>query len=134
MGKSIRSKSKRAFRGKKREEGVFAATEAARLARLHAKLAAVASADKDGDAPISDAPAENEGAEEDREAAAEGRCLLELGLLGLVDPDALSPDVLGGLLYAPRAALRACADQADRSPRLSSSRLLSQFGQHGADS
>jgi Protein of unknown function (DUF2423) len=38
MGKSIRSKTKRAFRAKKRTEGVFAATEAARLQRLNTKL------------------------------------------------------------------------------------------------
>jgi len=41
MGKSIRSKVKRHFRAKKREEGVFAASEAARLQRLSSKLAAV---------------------------------------------------------------------------------------------
>jgi hypothetical protein len=38
MGKSIRSKTKRAFRAKKRTEGVFAAAEAARLQRLNTKL------------------------------------------------------------------------------------------------
>ncbi|KAG6335305.1 hypothetical protein ID866_3789 [Astraeus odoratus] len=39
MAKSLRSKTKRAFRAKKRESGVYAATEAARLHRLNAKLA-----------------------------------------------------------------------------------------------
>ena len=34
----MRSKVKRAFRSKKRESGVYAATEAARLQRLSAKL------------------------------------------------------------------------------------------------
>jgi len=38
MAKSTRSKVKRAFRAKKRKEGVFAAAEAARLQRLNAKL------------------------------------------------------------------------------------------------
>jgi Protein of unknown function (DUF2423) len=38
MAKSTRSKVKRAFRAKKRTEGVFAAAEAARLQRLNAKL------------------------------------------------------------------------------------------------
>ncbi|CDO74029.1 hypothetical protein BN946_scf185043.g79 [Trametes cinnabarina] len=38
MAKSLRSKVKRHFRAKKREEGVYAATEAARLHRLHMKL------------------------------------------------------------------------------------------------
>jgi hypothetical protein len=42
MGKSIRSKTKRAYRHKKREDSDFAVNEAARLARLSAKLAAVA--------------------------------------------------------------------------------------------
>lgn len=99
MAKSIRSKVKRSFRNKKREEGVYAATEAARLARLHAKLTAVATNDADGDAPIRDA--QEDGAAEGEEAwvddAPEGRCLLELAVLGLVDPDALSPEVAGAL-------------------------------------
>ncbi|KAI0035585.1 hypothetical protein K488DRAFT_42946 [Vararia minispora EC-137] len=41
MAKSTRSKVKRAFRAKKRTEGVYAATEAARLQRLNAKLVAL---------------------------------------------------------------------------------------------
>ncbi|KAH9951798.1 hypothetical protein B0H21DRAFT_717619 [Amylocystis lapponica] len=40
MAKSTRSKVKRHFRAKKREEGVYAAAEAARLNRLHTKLRA----------------------------------------------------------------------------------------------
>ncbi|TFK76123.1 hypothetical protein BDN72DRAFT_810153 [Pluteus cervinus] len=43
MAKSTRSKVKRSFRSKKRQEGIYAATEAARLQRLNAKLLAVAS-------------------------------------------------------------------------------------------
>ena len=42
MAKSTRSKVKRAHRAKKREDGVYAAIEAARLARLATKLKAVA--------------------------------------------------------------------------------------------
>lgn len=38
MAKSMRSKVKRSFRSKKRETGVYAATEAARLNRLNSKL------------------------------------------------------------------------------------------------
>ncbi|KAF8138212.1 hypothetical protein EV363DRAFT_1580062 [Boletus edulis] len=41
MAKSLRSKSKRSFRAKKRESGKYAAAEAARLNRLNTKLAAV---------------------------------------------------------------------------------------------
>lgn len=44
MAKSLRSKTKRAFRAKKREEGVFAAAHAARLQRLHAKIGAIVAA------------------------------------------------------------------------------------------
>ncbi|KAG1832925.1 hypothetical protein EV424DRAFT_1469193 [Suillus variegatus] len=40
MAKSTRSKVKRSFRAKKRDEGVYAATEAARLQRLNSKLMA----------------------------------------------------------------------------------------------
>jgi Protein of unknown function (DUF2423) len=47
MAKSIRSKEKRSFRSKKRETGVYAATEAARLHRLNSKLTSVASTDKE---------------------------------------------------------------------------------------
>ncbi|KAH7930305.1 hypothetical protein BV22DRAFT_1055231 [Leucogyrophana mollusca] len=49
MAKSTRSKVKRSFRSKKRETGVYAATVAARLNRLNAKLVSIASKDKDGD-------------------------------------------------------------------------------------
>lgn len=38
MAKSLRSKVKRAFRSKKRKSGIYAATEAARLDRLNARL------------------------------------------------------------------------------------------------
>ncbi|KAI9448295.1 hypothetical protein H4582DRAFT_1899777 [Lactarius indigo] len=49
MAKSTRSKVKRAFRAKKRTEGVYAATEAARLQRLNAKLRALTTARMDND-------------------------------------------------------------------------------------
>lgn len=73
MAKSTRSKVKRTYRAKKREDGVYAAIEAARLARLSAKLKAVASlpteedveeggeegrADVEGDEVMEDADAE----------------------------------------------------------------------------
>ncbi|KAJ7068092.1 hypothetical protein C8F01DRAFT_1116828 [Mycena amicta] len=45
MAKSLRSKVKRAYRANKREDSVYAATAAARLDRLHAKLNAVVNAD-----------------------------------------------------------------------------------------
>lgn len=43
MAKSLRSKVKRTFRAKKRTEGVYAITDAARLQRLNAKLQSIAS-------------------------------------------------------------------------------------------
>ncbi|KAH9179971.1 hypothetical protein EDB89DRAFT_2111202 [Lactarius sanguifluus] len=49
MAKSTRSKVKRAFRAKKRTEGVYAATEAARLQRLNAKLRALTAVGVDND-------------------------------------------------------------------------------------
>lgn len=63
MGKSIRSKVKRTFRSKKRETGVYAATEAARLHRLNAKLVSVASVDK-GDVSAEDVGGEDISAED----------------------------------------------------------------------
>ena len=45
MAKSTRSKVKRAYRAKKRESGVYAAAEAARLQKLNAKLARIISSD-----------------------------------------------------------------------------------------
>ena len=45
MAKSLRSKVKRAFRSKKRESGIYAATEAARLERLNARLLQITKTD-----------------------------------------------------------------------------------------
>ncbi|PBK72818.1 hypothetical protein ARMSODRAFT_880721 [Armillaria solidipes] len=67
MAKSLRSKTKRDFRSKKREDGIYAATEAARLHRLNAKLMAVISKDKDGDIPLEDAEGEVEDSTESME-------------------------------------------------------------------
>ncbi|KAG6820439.1 hypothetical protein H0H93_000435 [Arthromyces matolae] len=52
MAKSIRSKTKRSYRNKKREDSVYAANEAARLHRLNAKLAVTVSKDVEGDVVI----------------------------------------------------------------------------------
>ncbi|KAH7887941.1 hypothetical protein F5I97DRAFT_1935979 [Phlebopus sp. FC_14] len=52
MAKSTRSKVKRAFRAKKRESGIYAATEAARLDRLNAKLSTVRNKEKEDDTPL----------------------------------------------------------------------------------
>lgn len=52
MAKSTRSKVKRSFRSKKRESGVYAATEAARLQRLNLKLHQTTKKDQDGDVEV----------------------------------------------------------------------------------
>lgn len=74
MAKSIRSKTKRAFRAKKREDGVYAATHAARLQRLHAKINAIVHAPK----PLADEVLEDvedaNGGEEVQEGKTTGRC------------------------------------------------------------
>lgn len=82
MAKSTRSKVKRSFRSKKRETGVYAATEAARLNRLNAKLISVASKDKDGDALI-----------EDAEENSLGWCWFTV--FGLLDADAVTAETMG---------------------------------------
>jgi len=74
MAKSLRSKSKRAFRAKKREGGVYAATHAARLQRLHAKIDAIVATPK----PVHDEILEDvENVERDEEVQEEetaGEC------------------------------------------------------------
>lgn len=74
MAKSLRSKSKRGFRAKKREDGVYAAAHAARLQRLHAKIDAIVGAPK----PVLDGileDAENpDGNEEVQEGETAGGC------------------------------------------------------------
>lgn len=64
MAKSTRSKVKRSFRAKKRDEGVYAATEAARLQRLHSKLTAKID---DGDEESAE-PVEGDAAQDDSTA------------------------------------------------------------------
>lgn len=54
MAKSTRSKVKRAYRAKKRDDSVYAAIEAARLERLSSKLRAVRDADQEGDVELAD--------------------------------------------------------------------------------
>ncbi|KAJ3810514.1 hypothetical protein F5876DRAFT_41692 [Lentinula aff. lateritia] len=82
MAKSLRSKVKRDFRSKKREAGVYAAAEAARLHRLNAKLGAVVSKDKDGDEALEEHITDA--------AGVPGSCCL--AAFGLLDPDDVSPE------------------------------------------
>lgn len=94
MAKSTRSKVKRAFRAKKREDGVYAAVEAARLHRLHQKLKMVAAADAEGDVALTDVDAQREDAED---AAGGFGCSFWLGLVDQMD---ITPEVMGGLARA----------------------------------
>lgn len=94
MAKSTRSKVKRHFRAKKREEGVYAATEAARLHRLHQKLKIIATTDKEGDIELEDAEVDAE-ADGDAQQGLQGWSWYTF--LGLVDQDDLCPDFLGDI-------------------------------------
>ncbi|KAK0242530.1 hypothetical protein EDD85DRAFT_785622 [Armillaria nabsnona] len=93
MAKSLRSKTKRDFRSKKREDGIYAATEAARLHRLNAKLMAVISKDKDGDIPLEDA----EGEVED----STGWSPSWLAAFGLLDAMDITADTMHSLQHGP---------------------------------
>lgn len=83
MAKSLRAKTKRAFRSKKREEGVYAAAAAARLHRLNAKLLQITKMDKEGDLNV------NEGKDES------GWCWF--ATFGLLDPNEITPEKLESL-------------------------------------
>lgn len=76
MAKSLRSKVKRAFRSKKRESGIYAATEAARLDRLNARLLQITK---------TDATHVAKKAEEKTGEGDSGWCWF--ACLGLLDPD-----------------------------------------------
>ena len=80
MAKSTRSKVKRAFRSKKRETGIYAATEAARLNRLNSKLVQIA---------------KRQGEEEKEEEDILGWCWL--ATFGLLDPSDITLDGLESL-------------------------------------
>ncbi|KAG6855057.1 hypothetical protein C0991_005986 [Blastosporella zonata] len=86
MAKSLRSKTKRTFRNKKREDGIYAATEAARLHRLNAKLVATTSKDPEGDVVPS-----VEGGEDE----IPGWCWLTT--IGLLDPDDITLESMEAL-------------------------------------
>lgn len=86
MAKSLRSKTKRAFRRVKRESGVFAAADTARLHRLSAKLHAKIGTDEDGDVSV---PQLVDDAAQGSETE-EGWCWF--AILGLLDADMLSVD------------------------------------------
>ncbi|KAJ8515965.1 hypothetical protein ONZ45_g6647 [Pleurotus djamor] len=87
MAKSMRSKVKRSYRHKKREEGIYAATEAARLERLNAKLQSVITTPK---VDLVDA-------EEDDDEDETMRGWYWFTAFGLVDPEEITPERLESL-------------------------------------
>jgi hypothetical protein len=99
MAKSTRSKVKRAFRAKKRKEGVFAAAEAARLQRLNAKLHALATATTGR----KEDPGVEKEVDEDGQQTVDmlGSCWF--AALGLVDHEDISPALLHNLGFSSSA-------------------------------
>ncbi|KAI0723341.1 hypothetical protein C8Q76DRAFT_794296 [Earliella scabrosa] len=102
MAKSTRSKVKRHFRAKKRQEGVYAVTEAARLQRLNLKLRKLTTAETE--------EAEEERGEDDmpvEEGEGAGWSLSSseslpgsafwLAALGLVDPQGITAESMAAL-------------------------------------
>jgi hypothetical protein len=89
MAKSLRSKTKRAYRHKKREDSTYAASDAARLARINAKLSASASLpiDAEDDEVAEDGDAKM--VEGGSEVQVEGMCCIQNVLL--VRPFLCSP-------------------------------------------
>lgn len=80
MAKSLRSKSKRAFRSKKREVGIYAATEAARLNRLNQKLVALKAADpEDFKDVLLEGDTEKEGWMDEDKIEADSQAVLNTG-------------------------------------------------------
>ena len=98
MAKSTRSKVKRAFRAKKRTEGVFAAAEAARLQRLNAKLRALTNATNAAEGE-SDREREKARRPQEKEELQDvdmlGSCWF--AVFGLLDHQEISPAILDGL-------------------------------------
>jgi hypothetical protein len=89
MAKSLRSKVKRAFRSKKRVSGIYAATEAARLDRLNARLLQITKTDRTTTTTtthVAAAAAEEEEAAQGKEGEDSGWCCW-FACLGLLDPN-----------------------------------------------
>jgi hypothetical protein len=95
MAKSIRSKVKRSFRSNKRESGKYAAAEAARLNRLHAKLAAVKAADRPIVAPLDSDTAEDMVAEDHPQGSYDSEAFF--ACLGLLHPWYVTPQNMARL-------------------------------------
>lgn len=93
MAKSLRSKVKRSYRAKKREDGVYAASEAARLHRLNAKLKSTV------DTALQRIPedAEEEDAVKDAEEQQDPSGWSWFATFGLLDACDITPESLDSL-------------------------------------
>lgn len=104
MGKSTRSKVKRSWRAKKREEGVYAATEAARLHRLHQKLKVITKTDAEGDLEVEDEASNVEELLKTQDGMGGRYCL---SFLGLIDHERITSEGMEKLISAKRGASHA---------------------------
>lgn len=104
MGKSIRSKAKRSFRAKKREDSVYAAVHAARLNRLNRKLKDITMTDKEGDLELDDVDELEAG--RDGEGRTQGWC--SYLLLGVVDPEGITADTGGDAVLGRGGLVGSC--------------------------
>ena len=102
MAKSLRSKSKRAFRAKKREDGIYAATHAARLERLHAKIEAIVATPKPAHDEILEDIENAEGNEEVQEEEMAGECQPWTAIT--LWPDFMGMQLITNVLHFPRRA------------------------------
>jgi hypothetical protein len=94
MAKSTRSKVKRAFRAKKRTEGVFAAADAARLQRLNSKLCALTTT-------ATAVPGGEDSEEKEQDVDLPGSCWF--AAFGLVDHQNISPALMQCLGFSSSA-------------------------------
>ena len=120
MGKSIRSKTKRSFRAKKREDSVYAAVHSARLNRLHRKLKEITLTDKDGDLDVEDVSQFSddgkEGGDERMQGSSSGPLYWQYAVLGLLDPESITMDVreaMNGGILAPEGYARRRGEPSD---------------------
>ena len=129
MAKSTRSKVKRSFRAKKRQDGVYAANEAARLHRLSMKLRALATPGEADGEEDEEMKADGEGAQAqsewvDEEGAAPAGSFPPLSsssswlaVLGLLDPCDVTAERMADVLGCSAACVEGSARKGKRDVR-----------------
>ena len=113
MAKSTRSKIKRQWRAKKRDDSVYAATEAARLHRLSQKLKIITQTDVEGDFEVEDA---TQGDEEVANTQDEMQGRYWAHALGLLDQESITPERMEILAKGCVGLQGEVSDQASRFP------------------